>query len=141
MAVFTKFLCFTEDVAKKVHNLSADVLKVMLTNTIPVNTNTIKANITEIAAGSGYSAGGATPAITSCVQTAGVLKLVLAVAVITAAGGSIGPFRWAVLWNDTPTSPVDPLIGWYDYGAAITLLDGESLTIDYDPSAGALTIT
>jgi hypothetical protein len=140
MAAYNKFQCFVEDVAEKVHNLGADSLKVLLTNSAPVNTNTIKANLTEISAGNGYSAGGATPTISSSAQTSGTYKLTLADAVITASGGSIGPFRYAVLWNDTPTSPADPLIAWWDYGSSITLLDTETLTLDFDGTNGVMQI-
>lgn len=140
MATFNKFNAFTEDLAEKVHNLGSDTLKVMLTNTAPVATNTVKANLTEISAGNGYTAGGTAASITSSAQTSGTYKLVLADVVFTAAGGSIGPFRYAVLYNDTPTSPADPLIGWYDYGSSITLADGETLTVDFDPTNGVLTL-
>lgn len=140
MATFNKFNAFTEDLAEKVHNLGSDTLKVMLTNTAPVATNTVKANLTEISAGNGYTAGGAAASITSSAQTSGTYKLVLADVVFTAAGGSIGPLRYAVLYNDTPTSPADPLIGWYDYGSSITLADGETLTVDFDPTNGVLTL-
>jgi hypothetical protein len=138
MAAFNKFQQFVEDLAEKVHNLGSDALRCLLTNTAPVATNTIKANLTEIAAGNGYAAGGPTPTISSSAQSGGTYKLVLADSVITAAGGSIGPFRYVVLWNDTPTSPADPLIGWWDYGASITLLDTESLTIDFDATNGVI---
>jgi hypothetical protein len=120
MAAFNKFNAFVEDLAERVHNLGADTLKVMLTNTVPLATNSIRANLTEISAGNGYTAGGNSCTISSSGQTAGVYKLVLA---------------------DTPTSPADPLIGWYDYGAAVTLLDGETLTIDFDATNGVLTVT
>lgn len=139
MAVFNKFNSFVEDVAEKVHNLGADTLKIALTNTAPVATNTILGNITQIAAGNGYTTGGATVTITSSAQTSGTYKLVLADVTFTATG-SMGPFRYAVLYNDTPTSPVDPLIGWYDYGSSITLAINETFTVDFDPTAGALTI-
>ena len=57
MANFNKFNAFVADVANKVHNLGSDTLKVLLTNTAPVATNAVKADLTEIAAGNGYSAG------------------------------------------------------------------------------------
>ena len=110
----------------------------MLTNTAPVATNSIKTDLTDITSGFGYTAGGPTPSITSSAQLTGTYKLVLGDVTITASGGSIGPFRYAVLWNDTPTSPVDPLIGWYDYGSPITLADGEALTIDFDGANGVI---
>jgi hypothetical protein len=140
MAVFNKFNAFVENLAEGVHNLQSHTLKVMLTNTAPVATNSVRADLTEIAAGNGYAAGGIAPAITSSGQTSGTYKLVLADVVFTASGGSIGPFRYAVLYNDTPTSPADPLIGWWDYGSALTVLNGESLNWDADPTNGVLTL-
>lgn len=140
MATFNKFNQFIEDLAKKVHNLNSDTLKVMLTNTAPVATNTVFANLTEISAGNGYTAGGTAAAFTSGAQSSGTYKLVLADVLFTAAGGSIGPFRYAVLYNDTPTSPADPLIGWHDYGSSITLLTGETFNWDADATTGILTI-
>jgi len=142
MATFNKFQAFVENLSEGVHNLGTNALKVMLVNSpAPVNTNSVKADLTEISAGNGYTAGGGTPSITSSSQTSGTYKLVLADVVFTASGGSIGPFRYAVLYNDTPTSPADPLIGWYDYGSSITLADGESLTVDFDPTNGVIQLT
>jgi hypothetical protein len=140
MATFNKFNAFVEHLAEKVHNLSADTLKVMLTNTAPVASNSVRADLTEIAAGNGYTAGGTAASVTSSAQTSGTYKLVLGDVVITASGGSIGPFRYAVLYNDTPTSPADPLIGWWDYGSALTLANGETLNWDADPTTGVLTL-
>lgn len=129
MATFNKFNIFVADVANGKHNLSTNTLKFMLTNSAPVGTNTVKADIAEIAAGNGYTAGGSAVAITSSAQVAGLYSLVpTADVVIAAAGGSIGAFRYVVLYNDT--SATKPLISWYDYGSSITLLAGESLTID-----------
>lgn len=139
MAAFNKFDSFVEAVAEKAHNLGSDTLKVMLTNSAPVATNTQKSDLTEISAGNGYTAGGTAATISSSAQTSGVYKLVLADVVFTASGGSIGPFRYAVLYNDTATN--DELIGYWDYGSALTLADGESLTVDFDPTNGVLTIT
>jgi hypothetical protein len=137
MAALNKFNCFVEDRNEKVHNLATDVLKVMLTNTAPVATNTVKANITEIAAGNGYTAGGSQAPQASSSQTGGIYKLVLTDIAFIAAGGAIGPFRYAVLYNDTSTS--DSLIGWYDYGTNITLNDTERLDVDFDGTNGVLT--
>jgi hypothetical protein len=141
VAVFNKFNAFTENLAEGVHNLQTGVLKVMLTNVAPVAANSVKADLTEIGAGNGYASGGTTATLVSSAQTAGVYKLTLNDVVFTASGGSIGPFRYAVLYNDTPTSPADPLIGWYDYGSSLTLLTGETLTVDFDATNGVLTLT
>lgn len=138
--LFQKFNQFVEDVAEKVYNLQTDSLKVLLTNTAPVATNAVKADLTEITAQNGYSAGGTATTVSSSAQTSGTYKLVITDVVFTASGGSIGPLRYAVLWDDTPTSPADPLIGFFDYGSSITLLTGETLTADFDGSAGVLTI-
>ncbi len=139
MASFNKVNCFVENVSEKVHDLGADTLKVMLTNSAPVATNTVKADLTEISAGNGYAAGGTQATQSSSAQTSGTYKLVLADVVFTAAGGSIGPFRYAVLYNDTAAN--DPLIGWWDYGSSLTLASGETFTVDFDATNGVLTAT
>ena len=137
MATFNKFNSFVEAIAEKVHNLGSDTLKVMLTNVAPVNTNTVKANLTEISAGNGYLAGGTQATISSSSQTSGTYKLVLADVVFTASGGSIGPFRYVVLYNDTASN--DELIGWWDYGSSITLASGETFTVDFSATNGVIT--
>lgn len=139
MAAFNKFHAFVEALAEKKHDLGADTLKVLLTNTAPVATNSVKADLTEISAGNGYTAGGNSASVSSSSQTAGTYKLVLAdPATWTASGGSIGPFRYAVLYNDTAAS--DDLIGWWDYGSSVTLADGETFKVDFDPTSGVLTL-
>lgn len=141
MAAFTKFQPFVEAVAEKLHELGADTLKLALTNTAPVNTQSVFDPVTDHpppAAANGYTAGGHTTAQVSSAQTAGVYKLVLTDVVITATAGGIGPFRYVILYNDTST--LDNLVGYYDYGSSITLASGETFTIDFDPTTGALTI-
>lgn len=140
MTAFNKFQQFVEDVGVKVHNLNADTLKVLLTNTAPVATNEVKADLTEISAGNGYTAGGAAVGSNAYSHTSGTGKLTGNDVVFTASGGDIGPFRYAVLYNDTPSSPADPLIGWWDYGTNLTITNGNSFTVDFDPSSGILTI-
>ena len=141
MATFTKLDCFTEYLAEGIHNMSANTLKFALSNTAPTANNSILSNITQITAENGYTAGGKQATLTSSVQTAGVYKLIVGDVVFTANGGSVGPLRYVVFYDDTPTAPVDPLIAWFDYGSSITLLTGETLTVDADASAGILTIT
>jgi hypothetical protein len=139
MASYNKFNCTVEDWAEKVHNLQSDTLKIMLTNTAPLATNAVKADITELAAGNGYVAGGTAVTITSSAQAAGLYKLVgNDVLVVTASGGTVGPFRYAVLYNSTPAA--GNLIGWWDYGSALTLNGGETFTVDLDQVGGILTI-
>lgn len=140
MASFNKFNAFVEHLAEKVHNLGSDTLKVALTNTAPSSANSTFSDITEISSGNGYTAGGTAATISSSSQTSGTYKLVLADVVFTASGGSIGPFRYAVLYNDTPTSPANPLIGYWDYGSSVTLADTETFTVDFDASSGVLAL-
>ena len=138
MAAFTKFNQFVADLATKVHNLNSDALKIMLSNTLPVATNTIKANITEIAAGNGYTAGGNAAAFVSGNQSSGTYKLILSPVVFTASGGSFGPFEFAVLYNSTAAS--GNLIGWWDYGIPITITNGNSFTVSLDQTNGVFTL-
>lgn len=141
MATFSKFESFVEAVAEKKHDLGADTLKVYLTNATPsTSLDAVKADLAEISAGNGYTAGGNQATITTSAQTSGTYKLVLAdPATWTAAGGTIGPFKYAVLYNDTATN--DELIGWWEYGgAAITLQIGETFTVDFSAANGVLTI-
>lgn len=141
MATYNKFNQFVQDLTHKVHDLSADAMKVLLTNTAPTSSNAVLADLTEISAGNGYTAGGNSCTITSCTQTSGTLKLILASpATWTASGGSIGPLRYAVLYNTTPTSPLKPLIGYWDYGSSVTLSAGETFTVTFDGTNGVLQI-
>lgn len=132
---YTKFQPFVEDLAEKVHNLGSDQLVVALTNTAPVNTNAQLSDITEIT----YT-NCSTRNITtsSSAQTTGTYKLTVADLTLTASGGSVGPFRYVVIYNDTSTS--DRLIAFDDYGSSITLADGESFLIDFNQVDGLLTL-
>jgi len=111
----------------------------MLTNSAPsTSLDAVLADLTEIAAGNGYTAGGVALTITSSGQTSGTYILVVTDPDFTASGGSIGPFQYAVLYNDTPTAPADPLIGWWDYGTAGTITDGNKFTVDTSAVNGIL---
>ena len=138
MATFNKFNSFVEALAEKAHNLGSDTLKVALTNSAPAAGNAVLADITQIAAGNGYAAGGSQATQVSSAQSGGTYKLVLNDVTFTAAGGSIGPFRYVVLYNDTATN--DELIGWYDYGTTLTVTSGNSFVVDFDAANGVLTL-
>ncbi len=142
MAAAQKFNIYTENVAEKVHDHGADSHKVMLALVAPVATNTVFANLTDIAAGNGYTAAGDVVAVSESAQDpAGTYKLTLTDNVWTASGGSIADFRYPVLYNDTPTGPVDPLVLFWDRGSTVSLADGETFTWDQDiAGAGVLTI-
>lgn len=139
MASYNKFQQFTESLSEGVMNLQSDTLKVALTNVQPVNTNSVFANITEIASGNGYTAGGTQATVVTSTQTSGTYKLTLADVVFTATG-AVGPFRYAVLYDDTPSNPTDPLIAWWDYGLPVTLANGETFTVDFSSTNGVLTL-
>lgn len=142
MAAFNKFETFVGDLGDKVHDLQAsgDTVKVYLTNATPdAAADSIKTDLAEIGAGFGYTAGGEDTQ-QDWVEAAGVGTLSATDVTWTASGGTIGPFRYVVLYNDTPASPLDPLIAWWDYGSAVTLLDGESFLADFTGDV-LLTIT
>lgn len=140
MAAAVKFQALVEHLMEKVHNLGADSLKILLTNDAPSAANdAVKADLTsELGTGGGYAAGGAAVNVTASAQAGGTYKLEADNVVFTAAAGTIGPFRYAVLYNDTPAAPADPLIAYWDYGSSITLADGETFTVDISDANGLL---
>lgn len=136
MAAYVKYQDFVEQLGKGVHKLHAagDTLKVILSNTAPnVATHTVRADVTELSTGNGYTSGG-TDIQNDYTESGGVGTLTAVDVTFTAAGGSVGPFRYAIVYNDTPTSPVDPLVCYWDYGSSITLLDGETFLVDFGAS-------
>jgi hypothetical protein len=136
MTAFTKLNGFVEHLGTGVHNLNTGAITVALSNTAPGSESTpptgaastcILANVTQISytncstrafSGVSYS------------QSSGTGTLAATDLVLTASGGTVGPFRYVYAYNDTPTSPADPLIGYWDYGSSITLNSGETFTID-----------
>lgn len=145
MAVFNKLNGFVEHLSKGVHDFSSHQLALALSNLAPSSeaappsgsTSDCKlANVTQISY-TGLSSRNVTT--TSAVQTAGTFRLVLADLTLSATA-NVGPFRYIYLYNATASSPVAPLIGYFDYGTSLTLANGESLTIDFDQASGALTL-
>jgi hypothetical protein len=134
MATFQKFNQFAEDLGKGVHQLHAagHTLKAYLTNATPDAADAVKADLAEISTGNGYT--GAVDIQNDYTETGGTGSLTGVDITITASGGTVGPFRYVVVFNDDPTSPADPLVCYWDYGSSITLQDGESFTIDFQSS-------
>ena len=118
----------------KEHDLfgTTDTLNVYLSNTTPnVATHTVKADLAEVSTGNGYS--GAQDTQNDSTRSGGTVTLTGVSLTITASGGSIATFRYVVLYNDTPTTPnADPLIAYWDRGSALTLADGESISIKFN---------
>ena len=142
MASFVKFEIFPKDILAGVHDFSSDDFRMVLTNTLPVAaTDEVFADLTEIAETGGYATGGYALANEALSEASGVAKFVADDLTITASGGNVGPFRYLVVINNTPTSPADPLCFFYDYGEALTLADGESLSVDFDGTNGIFTVT
>lgn len=138
MATYNKFQDYAEQLNKGVHNWSTATYKAVLTNTAPVATNTILSDLTQISSGGGYTAGAGGGLLLDTVtltETSGTAKVTIADEVFTASG-SVGPFRYVAIYNDTATSPADALVAWYDYGSSITLATGETFTIDFDATNG-----
>lgn len=134
MAAFQKFDQFVQDVAHGVHDLGSDQVVVALCNTAPVAGNSVLADLTEVSYADCSSRNVST---TSSAQVGGLYKLTLTDLTLTSSG-TVGPFRYVVLYNDHVAG--DPLIGYYDYGSSITLNNTETLEIDFDDANGALTI-
>jgi len=145
MASFNKIADF---IVNAVHNmdLESDQIAIALSNTAPGSESTpptgdgdgVLANVTEISYTNCSSRAVTT---TSSTQTSGTYKLVLADLTLTASGGSVGPFRYIYIYDDTVTSPADPLIGYYDYASALTLNDGDSFTVDFSATNGVIQLS
>lgn len=148
MASYNKFEPFVEHLTNKVFDLfgtsagsDCDVLKVYLSNTTPsASADSVKADLAEISAGNGYAAGGATIPTQAGARSGGTFTLSGDAVVFTASGGAFAQFRYVVLYSDTPTSPADPLISWWDHGSAVDLQNGETYTVSFnnDPTAGTI---
>ena len=132
----------SEQIGKGVHIWNTHALKWALTNAAPnAATHTVLTDVTQIAATGGYTAGGYAVAGTTYTEAGGVATLNHTDLVITAAGGSVGPFQYAVLYNSSATSPLNALIGYLNYGSALTLADTETLTLDLGAATGVVQVT
>lgn len=134
IASYNKFYQFVEDLGKGVHQLHAagHTLKVYLSNAAPsASADAVKTDMAEITNQNGYTA--PVDIQNDLSRSSGTVS-VTAVDVVITASGAVGPFQYVVIYNDTPTSPADPLICWFDYGSALTLASGETFTVDFGSS-------
>ena len=128
MATYNKFNAWAETMVEGA-NLGSDQFVIALTNSAPVATNSVLADITQISYTNLSSRNVST---TSASQTGGIFTLILADLVMTASG-AVGPFRYVVLFDDTVAG--DPLVGWWDYGSSITMANAETFTVDFTGAA------
>lgn len=145
MATFTEINDFLENLAEAML-CDTDAFEIALSNTAPASEtsnptadgNGVLANVTQVS----YTfCSSRVITTTSSSQTGGTYKLVLQDITLSASGGSVGPFRYVYVFDQTPTAPADPLVCLYDYGSSITLNDGEDLAIDFDDANGLFQIT
>ncbi len=132
---YNKFDCFVENMAEGVHNLQTGALTIALcaTANAPVASNTVLANLTQI---SYTNLSTRVLTVSASSQTSGTYRPIITDLTLTASGGAVAAFRYIVVYNDTPTSPADPLICWFDYGSSLTLADTDSLVLDFDGTNG-----
>ena len=130
-SAWNKFNDFSEQLVRGVHDFDANTFKVVLTNTAPSAGNTILTDITQVTNGGGYTTGGEATTITIS-ETSGTTTVSGTEIVWTGSGAGFGPFRYAVLYNDSTTSPTDALIAWFDYGSSISVAASETFTLKFN---------
>jgi hypothetical protein len=115
------FNCAFGNYVTGVHTAATAVYKIRLTNVEPVRTNTLAATFTAVTGGS-YTDQTITLSWTEV--SAGVWQLGDANSDVefTPSGTAYSAFQYAVLFDDTPTSPLDPVIAYLDFGQEITAL-------------------
>ena len=112
-------------------DLNAALCKVYLTNNTPsASLDNVLADLAESVTGTGYTAGG-DDSTNTYTESGGTATMGGTDIVWTAGAADWSAHQFAVFYNDTPTSPANPLIAWWDYGSSITLGNGETFTVDF----------
>lgn len=148
MATFNKINKFTTHLAQKIHNLDTDSLYIALFNTgtdLSATSTTYTGRTNEVANGGGYTTGGMLIGATVTADdtsgagaTAGTMRLICTTNPVFTATTGFGPFRYVALYNFT--SAGKELIGYYDYGSAISLAAGETFTVDFTTNVSILSV-
>jgi hypothetical protein len=121
-----------EKLVELAFNAGTDTWKIALSNTEPTAaTDDELADIDEIDGLYGYTAGGDAVTVNVAAQSGGTYTVTLTGDITwTASGGTIGPFQYFVLYNDTLAG--DPLILYWDYGSGISVTNGNNITLSTD---------
>jgi hypothetical protein len=143
MATYNKFNQFTQDLCEGAHNFKSggNTYNVMLTNTAPVATNKVYGDVSagELTTTGGYTVGGAASAMSDSTSS-GTEKVLATNVTWTGSGAGMGPFRYVIIYNVTTSSPLKPLVAWYDYGSSISLNAGDTFTVQFDGTNGFFTV-
>lgn len=135
-ASFTKFHPFVEGVFEGQFNFQSDTFRVVLSNTAPTTSMSVRADITEVANGNGYTTNGQVVPIATSSQTGGTYTATVNTTLTwTGTGSGFGPLRYAYMFDDT--NATDRLVGVWDYGSAITVTSGE--TFEWAMNAALIT--
>lgn len=143
MATFTMFHEFGRYLQDGTIDLDTHVFKLYLSNATPNQaTHTVKADLAGITQQNGYAEVTLTASLAETGAGTGIWRFSNnADVLITATTGSFGPFRYILIYDDTPVAPADPLVGYWDIGIATTITPGNSLEIDLDISNSIFTLT
>lgn len=143
MATFVKYEPFIQNLADKIIDFfgTGDTFKAVIHTDAPVAaTDATISDLTQIGGSNGYTTGGEDIQNDST-RTGGTVTMTAVDVTWTASGGNLGSSttgRYVSIYDDTPTSPADPLFGSYDYGSTFTVATGETFTLDFGASLATL---
>lgn len=128
MASAVKFNLGVDYLAKGALDLNSDTIKIFLSNTAPTVSHSTYSQESgnEISSGNGYTTGGAAVSGVGASNSSGTESIAGDAVEWTASGGTIGPFRYLIVYDDTASG--DPLLWYFDYGSSLTLNSGDSFT-------------
>lgn len=123
-------------------DLANDTFTMYLSNELPVvATDAAKADIANITEQNGYTETNLTTTWAETAGGSGIWRLANNADVSwTASGGSFGPFQYVVVYDNTITSPLDLLVGYWDVGSATTITNGNSFSVDLDANFEIFTL-
>lgn len=137
---------FAEYLGDGTIDMDGDTFKCQLhtsSHTPSLSLDAVKADLdNEVANGSGYTTGGVTLSSVTWTESSGTVTFDAADPAWTASGGTITG-RYAIILDDTPTSPADPLVAYSlldNSPADVSVTDGNTLTIQLNAS-GILTLS